>query len=141
MKIVSMSCFLCLLAVTTGLSAEVTINELADRIQVQIDGRVFTDWRHKEWVAPFLYPVIGPNGENVTRHYPMRAGVPGEEPDHPHHRSIRFSHSDVNGFNFWWAPGKEKAGHSAEIQLEKIEKIASGNEYGSDSSRWRTGSC
>ena len=94
---------------------------------MQIDGQVFTEWRHKEWVAPFLYPVIGPNGENVTRHYPMQAGVPGEEPDHPHHRSIRFSHSDVNGFNFWWAPGKEKAGHTAEIQLEKIEKIASGS--------------
>ncbi|MCX7423076.1 MAG: PmoA family protein [Planctomycetia bacterium] len=126
MKFFSMSAILCLLACTTGLSAEVSITELADRIQVQIDGQVFTEWRHKEWVAPFLYPVIGPNGENVTRHYPMQAGVPGEEPDHPHHRSIRFSHSDVNGFNFWWAPGKEKAGHTAEIQLEKIEKIASG---------------
>lgn len=126
MKLVSMSAIICLLACTTGLSAEVSITELADRIQVQIDGQVFTEWRHKEWVAPFLYPVIGPNGENVTRHYPMQAGVPGEEPDHPHHRSIRFSHSDVNGFNFWWAPGKEKAGHSAEIKLEKIEKIASG---------------
>ncbi len=80
MKIASMSCIICLVACTTGLSAEVTITELADRIQVQIDGQVFTEWRHKEWVAPFLYPVVGPNGENVTRHYPMQAGAPGEEP-------------------------------------------------------------
>ena len=73
-----------------------------------------------------MYPVIGPNGENVTRHYPMKDGMPGEEPDHPWHRSIRFSHSDVNGFNFWWAPGKERAGHTAEVKLEKIEKMTSG---------------
>jgi predicted negative regulator of RcsB-dependent stress response len=105
---------------------DVSIAELTDRIQVKVGDQIFTEWRHKEWVAPFLYPVVGPNGENVTRHYPIKAGVPGEEPDHPWHRSIRFSHSDVNGFNFWWSPGKEKAGHTAEIKLEKIEKITSG---------------
>lgn len=108
------------------LSAEVSLTELPDRIQIKIDGQIFTEWRHQEWAAPFLYPVIGPNGENVTRHYPMKAGMPGEDPDHPHHRSIRFSHSDVNGFNFWWAPGKEKAGRTAEVKLEKIERMTSG---------------
>ena len=114
------------LSLVANLRADVTITELDDRVRVTIDEQVFTEWRHKEWVAPFLYPVIGPNGENVTRHYPMKAGVSGEALDHPHHRSIRFSHSDVNGFNFWWAPGKEKAGHTAEIKLEKVEKITSG---------------
>jgi predicted negative regulator of RcsB-dependent stress response len=105
---------------------DVSIAELPDRIQVKVGDQVFTEWRHKEWSGPFLYPVIGPNGENVTRHYPMKDGMPGEDPDHPWHRSIRFSHSDVNGFNFWWAPGKEKAGHSAEVRLEKIKKMTSG---------------
>ena len=108
------------------LTAEVTIAELPDRLRVTIDGALFTEWRHQEWAGPFLYPVIGPNGENVTRHFPMKPGVPGEEQDHPHHRSIRFSHSDVNGFNFWWAPGKERAKHTAEVRLEKIEKLTSG---------------
>ena len=126
MRNVSIATIVFVLAFGGTLSAEVSITELDDRIQVKIDGQIFTEWRHKEWVAPFLYPVIGPNGENVTRHYPMKLGVAGEDPDHPHHRSIRFSHSDVNGFNFWWAPGKDKAGHIAEIKLEKIEKIASG---------------
>ncbi len=107
-------------------AAEVSVAELPDRIEVKIDGQIFTEWRHQEWSGPFLYPVIGPNGENVTRHFPMKPGVPGEEQDHPHHRSIRFSHSDVNGFNFWWSPGKEKASHTAEVKLEKIEKVTSG---------------
>jgi len=115
-----------LLAIAGHLRAEVVIKELQDRLEVKIDGQTFTEWRHKEWVAPFLYPVIGPNGENVTRHFPMKEGMPGENPDHPWHRSIRFSHSDVNGFNFWWAPGREKVGHTAEIKLEKIEKVSSG---------------
>lgn len=117
---------LALLALTGGQAAEVAITELEDRIRVSIDGEVFTEWRHKEWVAPFLYPVIGPNVESVTRHFPMKAGVAGEDTDHAHHRSIRFSHSDVNGFNFWWSPPKPKPGQTAEIKLEKIEKLTSG---------------
>ena len=117
---------LSVLAVTNRTFADVSITEMPDRIQVKIDGQIFTEWRHQEWVAPFLYPVIGPNGENVTRHFPMQSGVAGEDPDHPHHRSIRFSHSDVNGFNFWWAPGQKLAGHTAEIKLEKIEQATSG---------------
>jgi len=111
---------------TGQLTADVAITELSDRFRVTIDGEVFTEWRHKDWVGPYLYPVIGPNGESVTRHYPMKTGVPGEDADHPHHRSIRFSHSDVNGFNFWWAAPKERATHTAEVKLEKIERMTSG---------------
>jgi len=106
--------------------AEVAVTEIAGGIRFEVDGKLFTEWRTKDWVAPFLYPVIGPNGESVTRHYPMKSGMPGEEQDHSWHRSIRFSHSDVNGFNFWWAPGPKLAGHTAEIKLEKIEKLTSG---------------
>jgi hypothetical protein len=62
----------------TCAAADVKLTELDDRIRVEIGGKLFTEWRHKEWVAPFLYPVIGPNGESVTRHYPMKEGVPGE---------------------------------------------------------------
>ena len=126
MKTVLRSGLIALLMLAGRLSAEVTITQRDDCLRVQIDGQLFTEWRHKDWAAPFLYPVIGPNGESITRHFPMKAGVAGEEQDHPHHRSLRFSHSDVNGFNFWWAPGKEKAGHTAEIKLEKIERMTSG---------------
>lgn len=107
-------------------AADVKLTELDDRVRVQIGGELFTEWRHKEWVAPYLYPVIGPNGESVTRHYPMRDGVPDESQDHAWHRSLRFAHSDVNGFNFWWAPGEEQIGHTAEVKLERIERMSSG---------------
>ena len=47
--------------------ADVQVSELEDRIRVEIDGKLFTEWRHKEWFAPYFYPVVGPNGENITR--------------------------------------------------------------------------
>lgn len=119
-------CFLATFALAPPLRADVAIRELADRIRVEIDGALFTEWRHRDWVAPFLYPVVGPTGENLTRHFPMQPGVAGEEQDHPHHRSIRFSHSDVNGFNFWWAPAKDKFGRTATVKLEQVEKLSSG---------------
>ena len=110
-------------------NAEVELTELDDRIRVEIDGKLFTEWRHKEWLAPYFYPVVGPNGETITRHYPMKNDVPHEAQDHPHHRSLRFAHSDVNGLNFWaWRPGKEREFSNAEIKLEKIEKLGSGKE-------------
>lgn len=107
--------------------ADVQVSELEDRIRVEIDGKLFTEWRHKDWYAPYFYPVVGPNGENITRNYPMVKGVEHESQDHPHHRSLRFAHSHVNGVNFWyWGPGREGK-HSARIQLETIESIRSGD--------------
>ena len=83
-----------------SLDAEVKISPLKDRVRVEIDNRLFTEWRFKEWMAPYFYPVIGPNGESITRHYPMKEGVAAESQDHAHHRSLRFAHSDVNGQNY-----------------------------------------
>lgn len=105
--------------------AEVAVKELDDRIRIEIDGELFTEWQHQAWKAPYLYPVIGPNGVNVTRHFPMKDGVAGEQQDHPHHRSIRFSHRNVNGMSFWAPDGKQN-GVDASIELEKIEKMSGG---------------
>ena len=68
------------LAFTLELSADVKISELKDRLRVEVKGKLFTEWRHKEWTQPYLYPIIGPNGETVTRHYPIKKGVPMSDP-------------------------------------------------------------
>lgn len=114
-----------LFALTLSAAGDVTITDLKDRFRVEIDGDLFTEWQHKAWKAPYLYPVIGPNGENVTRHFPMKEGVANESQDHPHHRAIRFSHRNVNGFSFW-SPDSKEGGHETEIKLKKVEKIISG---------------
>ncbi len=69
-------------------------------VEVTLDGKLFTRYVLGEGNKPFLYPVIGPGGKNMTRHYPMKT-VEGEQHDHPHHRGIWFGHQGVNGFDSW----------------------------------------
>lgn len=67
------------------------------RVEVRILGRPFTSYNYgPKWVRPFLYPVTGPNGTHVTRHWPMKK-VKGEHRDHPHHKSIWVAYGDCDG--------------------------------------------
>jgi hypothetical protein len=69
---------------------------------VTLDGKPFTAYHYTDkFFQPFLYPVVGPTGDDVTRHYPIRTDVPDEEKDHPHHHSLWTAHGDVNGINHW----------------------------------------
>lgn len=75
-----------------------------DRVTVNIDGELFTEYLTQSGRKPALWPVIGPTGKPVTRAYPMRPGQPGESNDHPHHRSIWFAYEGFNGVDFWHEP-------------------------------------
>lgn len=122
--------FLCTLLSACLTSADVKLTELANNgVRVEIDGKLFTEYRYEPGFFPILYPVMGPNGESVTRHFPMKAGVPNEQTDHEHHRSLHFTHGDVNGFNFW-APQIKKNGHMTAIVHDRFEKIESGSSAG-----------
>jgi hypothetical protein len=55
---------------------------------------------------PYLYPLLGPAGGNITRHFPMKTGVADEPTDHPHHRSCWVAHGNVNGVDFWQGDGR-----------------------------------
>ena len=72
-------------------------------MSVEIDGQVFTEYITKEVARPYMYPLIGAAGVNVSREFPMKKDVPGEAMfvDHPHHRSLWFGHSRINEINFW----------------------------------------
>jgi hypothetical protein len=54
---------------------------------------------------PFFYPVIGPTGENMTRHWPMKEGFEDEATDHIHHRGMWYGLGSVNGHDFWHFAG------------------------------------
>jgi hypothetical protein len=86
----------------------VTLHEVeGERVEVRIGGRDFTAYHYgSRWARPFLFPVIGPFGDPVTRAYPIEE-VPGETRDHPHHKSIWVAHGDVNGVDNW----SEERGH------------------------------
>jgi hypothetical protein len=78
----------------------VTITKMDDRVRVEIAGELFTEYRFQGAPHVYFYPLIGPAGLPMTRNAPM-AQAEGEDRDHPHHRSLWFSHGDVNGIDFW----------------------------------------
>jgi hypothetical protein len=81
--------------------AEVTVKEEADKVTVKIDGQLFTEYHFKGARRPYLYPVIGPTGAGMTRDWPLKEGVAGEDTDHVHHKGLWLGHRHVNGVGFW----------------------------------------
>ena len=103
----------------------VNIAERDGKLVIEIGGQPFAGVTHYQNVPkPFLYPVLGPAGEPMTRNWPME-DLPDEEHDHPHHRSIWYAHGEVNGQDFW--SESDKAGKTVH---EKFELIQSGPELG-----------
>lgn len=63
---------------------------------------LFTTYHFDPAVArPYFHPVVGPEGRKVTRAFPMDPNVPGEEKDHPHHRSFWTAYGEVNDVDDW----------------------------------------
>jgi hypothetical protein len=89
----------------TAAKPGVEITRLADRLRVEINGQLFTEYLYKDVPRPYCYPLIGPGDAALTRDWPMK-NTPGEEHDHPHHRSLWFAHGSINGYDFW---SEEKA--------------------------------
>ena len=87
-----------------------TIKDFNSKVRVEIDGKLFTEYIYRGFAKPILYPVLGPNGIEMTRNFPMKDNVAGEAADHPHHKSLWFAHGDINGVDFW---GEDK--HSGRI--------------------------
>ncbi len=81
-------------------AAEVTLTPSDNRVRVEVGGKLLTEYIFKGAYRPYCYPVLAADGTPLTRNFPMKQ-VPGEDPDHPHHRSLWFAHSDVNGVDFW----------------------------------------
>jgi hypothetical protein len=78
----------------------VQITKLDDRLHIEINGQLFTEYFFKDVPRPYCYPVMGPEDSPMTRNWPMKS-PPDEEHDHPHHRSLWYAHGDINGIDFW----------------------------------------
>ena len=117
-------------AQTAGPSTKkVSIDEVDGKLKVEINGRLFTEYNYQDVPRPFFYPVIGPTGVPIIRHWPMKEGK-DEATDHKHHRSLWFTHGEVNGHDFW-----SEGGRSGKIVHEKFDKITSGRDVGIIQSR------
>ncbi len=109
---------------------QVTLTEMEDRLRVEIDGELFTEYRFKgeERFFPACYPVMGPGEVPMTRRFPFEK-VEGEDTDHPHHQSLWFAHSEINGHNFW-AVAKYKDKMPGKQVHRRFEEIKSGEGEG-----------
>ena len=75
------------------------------RIEVRVGDRPLMTYVPDDGPKPYYYPLIGATGRPITRAFPMTK-VDGETIDHPHHRSMWFTHGSINGVDFWTeAPG------------------------------------
>ncbi|MBN1973448.1 MAG: PmoA family protein [Sedimentisphaerales bacterium] len=104
--------------------AGVKITENENKVTVEINGKLFTEYCYKDAKRPYFYPLIGPTGVSVTRNWPMKEGE-NEEKDHPHHRSLWYTHGSINGNDFWTDGDK-----NGNIVHDKFIKIESGREVG-----------
>ncbi len=76
------------------------------KITVNVDGELFTEYHFDGFKKPIFYPLNINKSVSLTRNYPMRK-VENEEPDHPHHKSVWFSHQ-FNNIMFWAEKGLVK---------------------------------
>src|SRR5437867_1163147 len=113
------------LAADDGKSQGVKITELPDKLRVEVNGQLFTEYHFKGAPHVYFYPVLGPGGLPMTRNYPMVRDSEGEEHDHPHHRSLWYSHGEVNGVDFW-----SEGSRAGKILHDKFLSIKSGADSG-----------
>lgn len=92
-------------------------------VNVSVFGKGFTAYNYgRNWVRPFLYPVIGPGGAQVTRNWPVSDHVKDEQKDHPHHKSIWVAYGECGASKVDnWA---EEPGHGWQRHAGFLKKVS-----------------
>ena len=98
------------------------------RVDVMVDGRLFTAYRWPEQVyKPVLYPLISAGGNTVTRGFPLEPRE-GERQDHRHQVGNWLNFGNVNGLDFWGnGHSGERSANGGEIRHQRIEQLKAGN--------------
>jgi len=106
------------------------VNDSENKVDVLFDGQLFTSYIYPENIMkPVLWPVISPEGNVLTRSYPM-VNKEGDRTDHPHHVGVWLNYGDVNGLDFWnnsEAIPEERKSDYGSIYHTSVEKVKSGN--------------
>ncbi len=112
--------FACVASLVTAqsLSAQFRLEKHDGGVKVYEADKMIAEYAIKNGPKPIVWPIIGPHGEKMTRAFPMVADSEDEKHDHPHHRSLWFTHGEVNGIDFW-AEG-EKMGKTEHQEFTKL---------------------
>ena len=85
-----------------------------EQVSFQRDGVEITRYHFGAGLhRPFLFPVIGPAGQSLTR-----MGHPHDPESHSHHNSVWMSHVDVGGVDFWSDRGGGTVRHKRIVKYE-----------------------
>jgi len=91
-------------------SAQTVISD--NEARISLNGEYITSYYFKTDIPkPYLGPFKAADGDYITRH-----NYTGNE--HPHHRSVWFSHGDINGTDTWNEP--ENHGYILNQSIENI---------------------
>jgi len=101
------------------------------KVAVTIDGKPFTFFNYPDSLEkPFLYPIYAPDGEVITRGFPLQPRA-NEPVDHPHHIGLWLNYENVNGLDFWnnsYAIAADKKSHYGWIKTTRVVSVKSGKE-------------
>ncbi|QGJ71617.1 Methane oxygenase PmoA [Planctomycetales bacterium 10988] len=111
---------LSLLLATSEAAEEFTVDKTEHGVTVKLGEYPFAKYDIVSGPKPFVWPIYGPGGVEMTRAYPME-DRPGESQDHPHHRSLWIGQELVNGVNYW-----HEEEHSGKIVHRKFTKTEGG---------------
>ena len=104
----------------------VTIADDRRSLSIAVSGRPLTCYHYADVPArPYFYPLLTADGREVTRAFPMRAHVPAESSDHPHHRSLWIAFGDVSGVDNW----SEEPGHGS-TRHDAVLDVSCGDVFG-----------
>lgn len=129
--------FVCLAAclINSSAKAAITVDKtpLGGAV-VKVDGQLFAEYVVDQANKPYLWPIIGPTGRQMTRAYPMK-NVEGERQDHPHHRGLNFGHEGIGGFDTWAETATfaenpkyaERLKHLGSIKLREFKELKGGD--------------
>jgi hypothetical protein len=71
------------------------------KVIVRANDLPFTEFIYSDTLEkPFLYPIYAPDGQMITRGFPLSPRT-GDPTDHPHHIGLWLNFESVNGIDFW----------------------------------------
>jgi Methane oxygenase PmoA len=99
--------------VSTMVAGSVHLQRGNNRVDVMVDGKLFTTYYYGSDVAkPYLMPLRTASGVIVTRGFPegndVSAGNPKASSFEPHQRPLYFGHGNVDSLDFWQEPAFDK---------------------------------
>lgn len=102
---------------------------------IRVDGAVFAEYVVDQANKPYLWPIHGPTGAEMTRGYPMRM-VEGEKRDHPHQRGLWFGHESIGGADTWaeeatfeaYPQLAERRAHLGRIRHREFRELSGGGD-------------